>query len=263
MKLNLVPARTGLQWVKLGIKTFFRQPLAMSGLFFMFMATVSVISLVPVLGTAISLALVPAATLGLMAASAEASQGRFPMPSLLISGFRAGPAQTRSMLILGAMYAAGLMLVLGVSALFATDMPVPVDVPSEEVSQEMVRTMLANQGMWVAMLLYLPLLMAFWHAPALVHWHGVSPLKSLFFSLLACWSNKGAMLIYFFGWVGVFMLAGLVMSLLGTLLGGSQVLNLILYPMVLLMASMFHTSIYFSVRDSFMAEGNSAPTNVT
>lgn len=263
MKLNLVPARTGLQWVKLGIKTFFRQPLAMSGLFFMFMATVSVISLVPVLGTAISLALVPAATLGLMAASAEASQGRFPMPSLLISGFRAGPAQTRSMLILGAMYAAGLMLVLGVSALFATDMPVPVEVPSEEVSQEMVRTMLANQGMWVAMLLYLPLLMAFWHAPALVHWHGVSPLKSLFFSLLACWSNKGAMLIYFFGWVGVFMLAGLVMSLLGTLLGGSQVLNLILYPMVLLMASMFHTSIYFSVRDSFMAEGNSAPTNVT
>lgn len=259
MKLNLVPARTGLQWVKLGVKTFFRQPLAMSGLFFMFMATVSVISLVPVLGTAISLALVPAATLGLMAASAEASQGRFPMPSLLITGFRSGPAKTRSMLILGAMYAAGLMLVLGVSALFATDVPMPAEVPGDEVSPEMVRNLFANQGMWAAMLLYLPLLMAFWHAPALVHWHGVSPLKSLFFSLLACWSNKGAMLLYFFGWVGVFMLAGLVMSLLGTLLGGTQALNLILYPMVLLMASMFHTSIYFSVRDSFIAEGGSSP----
>ena len=33
MKLNIVPARTGIQWVKLGIQTFFRQPLALSGLF--------------------------------------------------------------------------------------------------------------------------------------------------------------------------------------------------------------------------------------
>ena len=43
MKLRNVPAGTGLQWVKLGIQTFFRQPLALSGLFFMFMAAVSVL----------------------------------------------------------------------------------------------------------------------------------------------------------------------------------------------------------------------------
>ena len=46
MKLNIVPARTGLLWVKLGIKTFFGQPLAMSGLFFMFMAVLSLATLV-------------------------------------------------------------------------------------------------------------------------------------------------------------------------------------------------------------------------
>ena len=34
VKLNIVPARTGLQWVKLGIRTFLRQPLALAGLFF-------------------------------------------------------------------------------------------------------------------------------------------------------------------------------------------------------------------------------------
>ena len=55
MKLHLVPALTGITWVKLGVKTFFRQPLALSGLFFMFMAVVSVVSLVPVIGSAISL----------------------------------------------------------------------------------------------------------------------------------------------------------------------------------------------------------------
>lgn len=254
MKLHLVPARTGLQWIRLGMKTFFRQPLAMAGLFFMFMAAVSVLSLIPLLGTAISMVLVPAATLGLMAASREASQGRFPMPSLLVSAFRAGPSKTRAMLILGGLYAVGLLLVLGVSSLFATGDAPPMDLPGGEVSPEMVRSLFGNGGLWAAMLLYLPLMMAFWHAPALVHWHGVSPLKSLFFSLLACWSNKGAMLVYFMGWIGVIMLVGLLMNLLATLLGGTQAVGLVLYPMVLLTASMFHTSIWFTVRDSFVTQ---------
>jgi hypothetical protein len=259
MKLHIVPARTGLQWVQLGARTFFRQPLAMAGLFFMFMATVSVLSLVPVVGTLLSLALVPAATLGLMAATREAQQGNFPMPSTLVSAFRGGPAKTRSMLVLGAMYAAGLMLVLGVGALFATEAAPAVDAAGAEVSPEMVRNLFASQGLWAAMVLYLPLLLAFWHAPALVHWHGVSPLKSLFFSFLACWSNKGAMLLYMLGWVGVFMLVGVLMSLLGAVLGGADALNLVLYPMVLLLASMFHTSIWFSFRDSFVTDDGTPP----
>ncbi|MBT9466320.1 BPSS1780 family membrane protein [Hydrogenophaga sp.] len=260
MKLHLVPARTGLQWVKLGAKTFFRQPLAMSGLFFMFMATVSVLSLIPLLGTMISLALVPAATLGLMAATREAVQGRFPMPSTLISGLRGTPVQTRNMLVLGAMYAAGLLLVLGVATLFAGEAP-PVDPNAGEVTADVVRASLANQGLLAGLVVYLPVLMAFWHAPALVHWHGVSPGKSLFFSFMACWGNKGAMLMYSLGWVGVFMLVGLLMSLLGALLGGATALNFVLYPAVLLMASMFHTSIYFTFADSF--ESTERPMPIT
>ena len=259
MKLHLVPARTGLQWVKLGVKTFFRQPLAMSGLFFMFMATVSVLSLIPLLGTLISMVLVPVATLGLMAATREATQGRFPMPSTLISGLRGTSVQTRNMLILGAMYAAGLLLVLGVATLFAGDAPA-VDPNAGEVSAEMVRASLANQGLLAGLVVYLPLLMAFWHAPALVHWHGVSPGKSLFFSFMACWGNKGAMLFYSLGWVGVFMLVGLFLSLLGALLGGAQALNIVLYPAVLFMASMFHTSIYFTFVDSFELTERPTPT---
>ncbi|WP_137919641.1 BPSS1780 family membrane protein [Hydrogenophaga sp. 2FB] len=257
MKLNIVPARTGFLWVKLGAQTFFRQPLGMAGLFFMFMATVSVLSVVPLVGTLAALALVPAATLGLMAATREAEQGRFPMPSTLVTAFRGGPSKTRSMLILGAMYAAGLMLVLGVSALFATDMS-PVELPGGDVSPERVRDLLANPGLWVALVLYVPLLMAFWHAPALVHWHGVSPFKSLFFSLMACWANKGAMLLYSLGWMVVIMLAGMVMNLLAALLGGTAMLNLLIYPLVLLLAAMFHTSIWFTVRDSFLTSEDRA-----
>ena len=74
------------------MRTFFRQPLALAGLFFMYMAAASVLSLMPVLGTVVALAIVPAATLGLMAATREATLGKFPMPSILISAFRAGAA---------------------------------------------------------------------------------------------------------------------------------------------------------------------------
>ena len=90
MKLNIVPARTGILWVKLGVKTFLKQPLALTGLFFMYMAAVLVISQIPLLGIVLGAMLVPAATLGLMAATAEAESGRFPMPTVLISGITVG-----------------------------------------------------------------------------------------------------------------------------------------------------------------------------
>ena len=34
MKLRVVPARIGAQWVREGLRMFFRQPLAFTGLFF-------------------------------------------------------------------------------------------------------------------------------------------------------------------------------------------------------------------------------------
>ena len=61
MKLHIVPARQGILWVKLGMRTFFRQPLALTGLFFIFMAAMSVISMVPVIGNVLALALLPGA----------------------------------------------------------------------------------------------------------------------------------------------------------------------------------------------------------
>ena len=44
MRLNIVPARTGWSWIRLGWKTFLRQPLALAGLFFMFMMLASLLS---------------------------------------------------------------------------------------------------------------------------------------------------------------------------------------------------------------------------
>ena len=54
----------------------------------------------------------------------------------------------------------------------------------------------------------------FWHAPALVHWDAQGAAKSLFFSTIAVWRNKGAFIVYSLAWLGVFMLLRLVANLL-------------------------------------------------
>jgi hypothetical protein len=54
MKLQIVTARTGVAWVKEGIRTFWRQPLALSGLFFVFLGLISLTSLLPVAGAFIT-----------------------------------------------------------------------------------------------------------------------------------------------------------------------------------------------------------------
>ena len=253
MKLNIVPARTGLLWVKLGISTFWRQPLALSGLFFMFVTAMSVASLIPVFGNALALALLPAATLGLMAATREASQGKFPMPSILVSAFRAGRQRARAMAVLGAVYALGFLAVLGISALIDGGGFARLYLVGGTLTREMVEATDFQAAMWVTMGLYLPFSMLFWHAPALVHWHDVPPLKSLFFSLIACLRNVGAMTVYALAWTGIFMAAGMVVMLLAVLLGQPGLMGTIMFPAAMLLAAMFFSSVYFTFRDSFVA----------
>ncbi len=252
MKLNIVPARTGLTWVKLGIKTFLQQPLAMSGLFFMFMAVLSVATLLPYVGAALALALLPAATLGLMAATQEATKGKFPMPSILISAFRAGQQRKQAMLVLGGLYAAGFLGVMGVSALFDGGEFARLYLVGGKISEELVLQGGFQAAMWVAMALYLPLSLMFWHAPALVHWHGVTPVKSLFFSFLACYKNMGAFTVFGLAWMGIFVVATLVVTLIASALGSATLAATVMFPVGLVIVTMFFTSIYFTFRDCFV-----------
>jgi hypothetical protein len=261
MKLNQVPARTGIQWVKMGMRTFASQPFALTGLFVMFMLAVSLLSLVPVLGQVVALALLPAATLGLMAATREAASGKFPMPTILASAFQAGKERVRSMLMLGAIYAVGSIIIMGISTLLAGG-AAPVALPppegAESASSELVLQPGAVRSLVITMLLYIPLGLLFWHAPALVHWHGVSPAKSLFFSALACWTNKAALLFYFLSWLGVFFVASLVLVLVASLLGGPQVLGFLMFPIAMVLSAMFFSSLYFTFRDSFVGDEGQA-----
>lgn len=251
MKLRIVPTAHGAQWVKLGISTFFKQPLALSGLFFLFLALMSVLSIVPVLGGALALMLLPAATLGLMAATQEASKGKFPMPSILLSALRAGRQQARSMLVLGALYACGFLLILACSALVDGGQFAKLYLLGGVMTEALLQERDFQLAILVSMALYMPLSLMFWHAPALVHWHGVAPVKSLFFSLVACFRNFWALTVYGLVWMAVFMAGGMVVTTLVVVAGGPELAAIVLFPVAVLMAAMFFVSIYFTFQDSF------------
>lgn len=251
MKLQIVPARQGVLWVKQGIAAFWRQPLALSGLFFMFMAAVSVLSIVPIIGSILALALLPGATLGLMAATRESLAGKFPMPVVLISGFRAGKQQLRAMLVLGAIYAAGFVLMLGISAMADGGKFARLYLMGGTLSEELVLAPDFQLAVLLAMAVYMPLSLLFWHAPPLVHWHGVAPVKSLFFSFVACMRNFGAYTLFGVAWVGVFLGMGLAVAMLASIVGSPELTGAIMFPATLILAAMFFTSLYFTFEGTF------------
>jgi hypothetical protein len=251
MKLNIVPAKQGLVWVKLGIKTFWRQPLAFTGLFFLFMAWVSLLSMVPVLGAVLALLILPAATLGLMVATEQASGGKFPMPTVLMVAFRAGQQRLKAMLILGVLYAISFLGVMALTTLVDGGSFAKVYLANAPITPEVIEAGDFQTAVWLSTFLYIPMSMMFWHAPALVHWYGIPPVKSMFFSAVACWRNLGAFAVYLLAWAGVFVMCAAIILTVSTALGGSELSAAVLMPGALLMSAMFFTSVYFSVKDCF------------
>jgi hypothetical protein len=258
MKLNIVPARTGLTWVRLGCQAFFRQPLALSGLVFLYTAAVLLLLQIPVAGL-LAFLFVPAATLGIMVATQEAVDGRFPMPTVLVSAFRVGRQRAGAMLILGAIYAAAWLLITLVLV------PLLVDVPAPPPAGAGPETMVSPQYltmMAVTMLLQLPVALVFWFAPGLVHWHGISPVKSLFFSLVACVRNLRALIVFGFGWVVLLLAASVIISIVGALAGPAAA-SVLMLPLGFMLQAMVSTSIYFPFCDSFVATPGDSPAGDT
>jgi hypothetical protein len=254
MKLNIVPARLGAQWVKEGVLTFFRQPIALTGLFLMFLAIVSLISLLPWIGGLVGLIFVPAATLGLMAAAQEANAGKFPRPLTLFSAFRVSKHKSQQMLLLGLLYMVGFLLLLGLSALVDSGSFAKGYLVGGTLTKETVMQVDFQRAMWIALVLYIPFSSLFWHASALVHWHGISIAKSLFFSCVACFSNWRAFVVYAASWMSVFALMAVLLGLVSSSTEDAEWVSELLLPFLLVLGSMFFTSAFFSFRDSFSTD---------
>jgi hypothetical protein len=264
MQLNLVPANTGAQWVLASVRTFFKRPVALIGLFLMFVATLSLVAIIPLAGIFIALALVPAFTVGLMAGTREVEAGNFPFPNTLFVALRQGQAETRAMLLLGALYALAVLGILGITALIDGGNLAQLYLGHVGLSEELVEDPALRTAMWISTLLYLPVSLAFWHAPALVHWHAVPPVKSLFFSFVAVLRNVRAFLVYGALWLMLSFGAGMALlafMLLNSSSAGATMVATAMFPLSLVLAAIFFTSLWFTFRDCFADDDTLPPVD--
>jgi len=267
MKLNIVPARAGVQWARAGMQIFWRQPLAFTGLFFLFMLVTSVAGLVPVVGEALKLVLIPAATVGFMAATEHVQAGRYPLPTVLAAAFRRGARNTRAMLLLGVLLAACAELIGLLAGLVDGGRLAEFQASHQSLTPAELMQNADTQAAFMAAalpslaagaLLYLPVSALFWHAPALVHWHDVPPVKSLFFSAVAVVKNTRAFLLYGAAWLLILFAVNLVVSLL-TVAAGTPAVLYAMAPIGLMLTAMMLTSLWFIFRDSFTPDAPDAP----
>ena len=254
MKLNVVKARTGSLWVRQGIRNFWRQPLALSGLFLLFMALASTTSMLSYIGSFLGLMFIPAASLGLMAAAREADLARFPMPSVLIIGFRQGAAQSKSMVMLGFLYALLFCFVLAMSSAFDDGEFARMYMGGGSITEDAILNENFQSAAIFCLLMYLPLSTLFWHAPALVHWHAQPLAKSIFFSFMACWANWRAFAVFGLTWASIFLTTSVLLSLISMAFEDGQVSMVLMLPAMLMLATMFFSSSYYSFRDCCISE---------
>lgn len=92
--------------------------------------------------------------------------------------------------------------------------------------------------------LYVLISMLFWHAPALIGWHGIPMKQALFFSMVACWRNKWAFLLYGLSWAAIFFAVQMAATLLMVLGLSAGVMQLLMTPVNIAVAAVLYASFY-------------------
>lgn len=259
MQLHLqdVPARNGRLWIRHGFKVFQRQPMALAGLFGLFLFAGFVAMFIPALGVLLMMASLPLLSLGFMLATHLVLQKKMPTASVFIAPLKLTPERRRSQLLLCFGYA-GAMLIVGLLADW-------VDGGSTRDLQRLIAENADNDaianaatdprlfwGLATRLGLMGLLSVPYWHAPALVHWGGQGVAQALFSSTLALWRNKGAFIVNMLLWTALVMGVASAVTLVFSLLGLAGVAPVVLMATGLLLSTVFYASLYFSFVDCFM-----------
>ncbi|WP_233870771.1 BPSS1780 family membrane protein [Paraburkholderia adhaesiva] len=252
MQLIEVPAKTGYVWFRQGIWLFRRSPLAFLTLFFTYLLVGTLISAIPVVGAVLPLIFVPGVAVGFMAACRDTIAGKPVFPTILVDGFRAyGQTTAKRLFALGGIYVAAMALVLAASALVDGGTLLQLMTVGGSMDAESFGNSETPLALLASMVLYVPVAMLFWFAPVLTAWHDVPPAKAMFFSLVSCWRNKGAFVVYWALWMAVSISVSLVLTLLAQALGAGEFAPALLMAALIVVVTMLYCSFYATYRGCF------------
>jgi len=251
MHARIVATARGARWLAEGWRLFSAAPLGWIAIVFAYWLLMTLVSIVPVVGVAAASILVPAFSVGFMAAARAAARKGPVELALLFDGFR---NHLRSQLILGVAYFACLGLVLAATALADGGALAGWMLTGQRPEDEVLRSDAFLAALASAAALYTPVLMMFWFAPPLAAWHGTAPAKALFFSFFACLMNWRAFLAY--GAVTAVVALALPLAVVSVVALASLSVSAmsLVFPLLIVLLPTLFASFYASYRDVFGAE---------
>ena len=258
MQARQLPAIRGWNWIIEGFRLFRTNPALLTFLVFGYWLTLVFLNLVPLIGVVIAPLCVPALSVGVMNGCRALERGVDNGFGLLFSGFQ---KNGRVLLILGAAYLAGTLAVFAGSALVDGGTLLAIMMAGQQPPDDLIESDQLMLALQVALILMVPLLMAFWFAPLLAAWEDMPAVKALFFSFIACARNWRPFVLYGLGVAFISaILPGIVLGIVGALSAPllRMVAVAISLPLLFVFVPTLFASFYVSYRDVFVHTAEAA-----
>ena len=251
MKARILSFGRGARWLAEGWRLFRVSPPGWLALVFVYWVAMTAVSLMPLIGIVAAMVLIPAFSVGFMAASRSCAQGKAPPLQALFDGFR---NRLAAQLTLGAVYFACFALLLAATTLADEGALARWMLLGSHPGDEILQSDAFLGAFAIAVGGYVPVMMLFWFAPLLVAWHAMAPGQALFYSFFACFLNWRAFLGY--GVAAGIVTLVLPLAALSALLlfSGGQLrtgVMVLLFPLLILLLPTLFASFYASYRDVF------------
>lgn len=211
-----VAASQGFQWVAAGFRLYRKTPLLLSAAFAMLFGVVMALGLIPMVGGALSELASPLMVAGFLAAyRALDGGGELELPNFL-AGVQ-GPAIP--LMAVGAVQLLGTLLIGKIMLGMGFDPQAVMTAAQSQKDPAEMQAILsqAMPAVLTGLVLFTPLIMATWFAPALILFGGARPATALGVSLKAVARNWAAMMMNGIALGLLLFLAALVPMLLGLL----------------------------------------------
>ena len=238
--------RRGWAWLHDGFRLWLRNPALLSFAAFGYLLTLLVASLLPYVGQVLATLLMPMMSLGVLNACRAAEAGRKTGPDILFSGFKANLPE---LIKIGGLYLIASLVVMKLSSLFDGGLLMAL-MTGGTLDEDSARNPDLLPALLAALVLSVPVMMAYWFAPLLAGWGSLPATKALFFSFHACLRNWRPFLAYaiallLFGTVLPALLLGVIGLLSPTL---ASVLSI---PVPLVVVPVLFASFYTNACDVF------------
>jgi len=232
LTIKQVPIGNAWVWIVKGFHLFKANPAMWIILLVLYLAIMIPVSMLPVIGSVVSTLLAPVFAAGMMWGCQALVKNQDLEINHLFEGFKQNTSQLIS---IGGIYMVSLLLVAVVVVLALDKETAELLVQGKDLSPEQADGML--MPIMVALLLIMPVLMAYWFAPVLAGLHRLSAIQAMKLSFAACLKNMLPFLLY-----GLIFMVLLIIAIIPFGLG-----LVVVVPMMM-------TSLYSSYADVFGIE---------